>query len=71
MIRAAGEKERKKERKTMIECDIDDSFPKEFQLLFLSRNSDDNDDNDDNNDDVSAPSFFKIFFTFIQFWDNS
>ena len=69
MIRAAGEKERKKERKTMIECDIDDSFPKEFQLLFLRRNSDD-DDNDDNND-VSAPSFFKIFFTFIQFWDNS
>ena len=65
MIRAAGEKERKKERKTMIECDIDDSFPKEFQLLFLSRNSDD----DDN--DGSAPSFFKIFFTFIQFWDNS
>ena len=55
----------------MIECDIDDSFPKEFQLLFLRRNSDNNDDNDDNNDDVSAPSFFKIFFTFIQFWDNS
>ena len=53
----------------MIECDIDDSFPKEFQLLFLRRNSDD-DDNDDNNDG-SAPSFFKIFFTFIQFWDNS
>ena len=69
MIRAAGEKERKKERKTMIECDIDDSFPKEFQLLFLRRNSDDDDNNDNN--DVSAPSFFKIFFTFIQFWDNS